>query len=367
MLWFKNRHDDHHHGLRVGSRARALTAKQRVHLYSELFLHLKNSTKLDVALTDMYEIYSDDGRKPRNKIALILKEILSGMAAGFSFAESLGPYLPEGEFFLISAGEKSSYLKESMTQAIRLIKGKQRLGAAMKKAFVYNTFLSLMMAAVLVVAAYYLIPQSMIMIKPEQLTGFAYATYAMSQFVVNYGIYALVVILAVIYLVRWAQPNYIGRHRVFLDNFWPFSLYRTVNGATFLVSLSSLMQANVQTGDALKELAEHASPYIKQRILAARSGLHQGEGLGSSLHLSGYKFPDPQAIRHLRILGSKSGVETAISQFADDWLEETISKTDTAADIAKNVGMILIFLLAGTVIGGTAMIQQASQSAMGIL
>lgn len=353
--------------LHVGSKARSLSTAQRLHLYSQLHLYLKNNHKLDVALTEMYNIYSEDGKKPRNKIALMMKEILTGMAGGFSFSDSIAPYIPEGEFFLISAGEKSSYLKEAMMQATRLIKGKQRIGASMRKAFVYNIFLGLMMVGVLVVAAFYLIPQSMIMIKPEQLTGFAYAVYAMSEFVVHFGIYTLVLILGFVYLVRWAQPNYIGRHRVMLDHVWPFSLYRTVSGATFLISLSSLMQANVQTGDALKELSEHASPYIKQRILAARSGLHHGQGLGESLHMSGYQFPDPEAIRHLRILGSKSGVEIAISHFADDWLEETISKTDAIADIAKNVGMVLVFLVAGVVVTGTAMIQRASQSAMGIM
>jgi len=355
------------HDVRVGLRARALSTNQRMRLYSQLHLYLKNNHKLDVALTEMYNIYSEDGKKPRNRIALMMKEILTGMAGGFSFSNSIAPYIPEGEFFLISAGEKSSYLKEAMMQATRLIKGKQRIAASMRKAFVYNIFLSFMMVGVLVVAAFYLIPQSMIMIKPEQLTGFAYAVYAMSQFVVHYGIYSLVVIIGLVYLIRWAQPNYTGRHRVTLDRFWPFSLYRTVNGATFLISLSSLMQANVQTGDALKELAEHASPYIRQRILAARSGLHHGQGLGESLHTSGYQFPDPEAIRHLRILGSKSGVEISISHFADDWLEEAITKTDTMADIAKNIGMVLVFIVAGVVVTGTAMIQRASLSAMGIM
>jgi hypothetical protein len=37
------------------------------------------------------------------------------------------------------------------------------------------------------------------------------------------------------------------------------------------------------------------------------------------------------------------------------------------ADIAKNVGMVLVFLVAGLVVIGTAMIQQASQTAMGVL
>lgn len=368
MAWFKRKsHEPGQDDLQVGSKTRTLSTTQRLHLYSQLNLYLKNNHPIEVALTEMYNIYSDDGKRPRNKIALMMKELLSGMAAGYSFSRSIAPYIPEGEFFLISAGDKSSYLQEALMQSTRLIKGKQRIAASMRKAFVYNIFLSFMMVGVLIVSAFYLIPQSMLMIKPEQLTGFAYAVYAMADFVVNYGIYTLALVIAFIYLLRWSQPNYIGRHRVFLDNFWPFSLYRTVNGATFLISLSSLMQANVPVDNALKELAEHASPYIKQRILAARSGLHHGQGLGMALYMSGYMFPDPQAIRHLRILGSKSGVEIAISNFADDWLEETITRTDSFADIAKNVGMVMVFLVAGVVLLGTAMIQRASQNAMGIM
>lgn len=354
-------------GVQVGSRVSSISTGQRLRLYNQLYIYLKNNHKLDVALSEMYYIYSEDGKKPRNKVALMMKEMLSSMAGGYSFSNSIAAFVPEGEFFLISAGEKSSFLKEAMQQAIRFIKAKERISGAMKKAFVYNTFLAIMMIGILVVAAVYLIPKSMIMIKPEQLTGVAYALYAMSRFVVNYGIFALGAAIAFMLLLRWAQPNYIGRRRLMLDNVWPFSLYRTVNGAIFLISLSSLMKANVQTGDALKELSEHASPYLKQRILAARSGLHHGSGLGESLHESGYKFPDPEAIRHLRILGSKSGVEVAISEFADDWLEETIKKVEDTAEVVRNVGMILLFIVAAVVVGGTALIQRASQSALGIM
>lgn len=367
-MWRRKREGAQHgNSLRVGSKSNVLSANQRVRFYSQLHLYLKNSHMLDTALTEMYGIYTDDGKKPRNKNALMVKEVLNSMASGLNFSKAIAPYVPEGEFFLLAAGEKSSYLKESMLQAVRLIRGKARIAASMRKAFSYNVFLSILMVAVLAVSAYFLIPMSMKAVKPEQLTGFAYAIYAMSQFVVNEGIYVLAVAIGMVILVRWAQPNYIGRYRVRLDRMWPFSLYRQVNGATFLISLSSLMQANVQANDALKELAEHAGPYIKQRILAARSGLHHGTGLGESLHMSGYQFPDREAIQHLRILKSQAGVETAIAEFADDWLEEAIKKTEAMADVAKNVGMVLIFVVAGVVVIGTAMIQRAAQSAMGIL
>lgn len=354
-------------GIRVGSKKGTLSTKQRLNLYSQLALYLRNNHKLDVALTEMYNIHSNDGQRARNKIALMVKEVLSNMAAGYSFSDSLAPYIPEGEFFLISAGEKSSFLERSMQQAIRLIQSQQRIAESVRKALVYNVSLGLMLAGVLVIAAYYLIPQSMVMVTPEQLTGFARAVYLMSEFVVNYGIYVLILIILLILLIRWAQPNYVGRRRIFLDNFWPFSLYRAVNGATFLISLSSLMQANVSASDALEELASNSSPYLYQRIMAARSGLHHGEGLGDSLHLSGYNFPDPDAIRHLRILGSRSGVEAAIEGFADDWLEETIKKTDATAEVVKTVGMVMVFAVAGVVIMGVGMIQFASQSAMGVM
>lgn len=367
LSFFKRDKNRHGSKVAVGAKRGTLTVKQRLNLYNQLALYLRNNHKLDVALSEMYKIHSEDGKRRRNKVALMLQDIAQNMAAGYSFSDSLAPYIPEGEFFLISAGEKSSFLERSMQQSIRLIQSQERIAESVKKALVYNVFLGLMLVGVLVVAAYYLIPQSMVMISPEQLTGFARIVYLMSEFVVNQGIYVLIFIILLILLVKWAQPNYIGKRRILLDNFWPFSLYRAVNGATFLISLSSLMQANVSASDALEELASNANPYLRQRIMAARSGLHHGEGLGESLHISGYNFPDKEAIRHLRILGSKSGVEVAIERFADDWLEETIKKTDATADIVKTVGMVMVFGVAGIVILGVAMIQYASQSAMGVM
>ena len=65
MGFFSKKSEIDEHDVHVGLRARALSTNQRMRLYSQLHLYLKNNHKLDVALTEMYNIYSEDGKKPR--------------------------------------------------------------------------------------------------------------------------------------------------------------------------------------------------------------------------------------------------------------------------------------------------------------
>lgn len=353
--------------VRIGKRQSYLSDKARIRFYSALNIYLKNGEKLDTALEEMYKVYSHDGKKTKGKLQLLIRDVLTKISNGNSFSYSMAEYLNEHEYFLLTAGEKSASLGDSLMQSIKLINGKKRMRAAVAGATVYNCFLFVLIVGLLVLTSLFLIPTITVNIDPNQFTGLAKLVYVVSDIVTSFGLLFLVLFFALFVGIRVSLPRYIGRTRVRLDRMYPYSLYRTVNGTTFLISISALLQAGVQLGAALEELEVFANPYMKQRIGAVKYGTAMGNSLGESLHISGYEFPDREAIQHLRLLGGRQGLDKAIASFADDWLEETIRKIESTGQVVGGLGVLLALLMGLVIILGTTQMQQVSQQAMGIL
>lgn len=343
-----------------------LAEPMRVQLYGQLEVFLKSAAQLDRALDEMYKVYSENGKQPRNRRALVVREILAYMSEGLSFAVGISRFVTEAEFFLLAAGEKSGDLPGAFRQCVRLIKAGRRVHAATREAYAYNGFLTVVLVAFLLFTSHLLVPQAMQLLNGKALVGLGNMIYVVSETITYAGPWALVIAMAGFLLYRRSKATYTGKRRIWLDRHWPYATYRMLQGTTFLISLSSLTSAKVSTGDALIELAEHASPYVAQRLLAARRTFNEGIGLGDALDATGYEFPDRDAITHLRILGSRAGVETAISQFADDWLTTSLERIEISAKVSRTVGLVFIILMVMVVLLGLYDIQNQARLALGV-
>ncbi|MGS1117396.1 type II secretion system F family protein [Castellaniella sp. UC4442_H9] len=348
------------------SKKSVLPDRMRMQLYGQLEVFLKSAAQLDQALDEMYKVYSENGKRPRDRRALVVREILAYMGEGFSFAIGISRFIPESEYFLLMAGERSGALPGAMRQCVRLIKAGRRISSARREAYAYNAFLLIIVVACLLTTAYLLVPLAMLWMKGAQLTGLGRLLYLLSEAVVYAGLPLLAISAAALWGFKWSKGHYIGPGRVWFDRHWPYATHRMMQGTTFLISLSALTSANVSTGDALDLLAEHASAYMRQRLVATRRAYDDGSGLGEALQATGYEFPDRDAIVHLRILGSRAGVETAITEFADDWLATSLERIEASAKISRIMGIVAVALLAIFIILGSNDMQQQARSALGV-
>ncbi|MFD2274651.1 hypothetical protein ACFS07_35730 [Undibacterium arcticum] len=72
-----------------------------------LTLLLDNGVILKVAVEKLYGVFSEEGKKPRNIIAMVCQDCLMGINDGKAISDVLFNWVSFDEYSLIQAGEKN--------------------------------------------------------------------------------------------------------------------------------------------------------------------------------------------------------------------------------------------------------------------
>lgn len=340
----------------------------RVEFYEAMTLLMENGVLLNDALKEMYKIASDEGRKPKKSLAIVIYDCMMGVAEGLPLSKAMSTWISSDECSLIAAGEKSGRLIDdeggpgAFSQAIKVITAKRDILGAIAMATVYPTFLGILATYLLNMVATQLVPKLAKTTNPATWEGPAALLYEIANFVTGYGKLALAAVLLVIAVIFVSFPYLRGNVRFYLDKVPPWSIYRMLHGSTFLLNVSVLLQSGIKLQDALELLSESASPWLKERIDAAKYGIGIGGNLGVALYKAGYDFPDKKAVQFLMILSNREGFEKALARFGDRWLASTIKKIQSVAKVALAVGVLLIGVLMLIVVAGAGGIQDAMQA-----
>ncbi|MEA9392190.1 type II secretion system F family protein [Acerihabitans sp. TG2] len=316
--------------------------KRRKRIYKSIAVMLKNEVQLQKALFRLYEIYSNGGKKKTNSVAIILLNCYQAVGSGDSLGTALGRWIPHHEASMLRAGEKGSRLIAQLNDLIDVLNTQGKMKGSIAKAVGYPIFLILSVGYLLYFISYKLIPPFAKMSNPASWEGNAKFLYELSMFITNYGIYLLIVVIFFVFLVMASFPYSFGSLRVWLDRIPPYSIYRTVIGASFLLSLSALVSSGVKLNVALAEIMQEASPWYKERVHAALFGINSGVKFGDALANSGYDFPDREAIQFIKAISDGGKLDLVLNDYAREWLEESVVKVDLMASVLFNVGIALV-------------------------
>lgn len=328
----------------------------RVEFYEGLKNLVENGVPTSKALSELYSVWSDGGKKKSVALAVICKELMAHMADGGHLSDALSRWAPHEEVSLLAAGEHAAKEAESFDDCIRVIAAKQRIRGALATAIIYPAFLTFPLSVLLWVISSKLVPAMVRVSDPATWSGAAYALYLLATFVSNYGIAFACFLVALAIAFTYSLPRWTKRFagaRILADKGPFYSTYRMVQGSTFLLNLAVLMRAGVPTNKALDHLEKYATPWLKDRIQGAQYGVRQGMQLGVALQNAGHGFPDKKAIQFIRILGEREGFDTSISRYAERWLENSIKRVSVFAEVAKNTMFIIIGLVMALIVVGT--------------
>jgi len=318
-----------------------ISAKQRKAIYNSLALLLESRVLLHEALTRLHGIYSADGAQLRAPRALMLDAWRSRIAEGESFAESIRAWVSPEEAALIAAGERSGNLRGAFNDAMKLIGAKGSIIGTIVIGLAYPLFLAGIIAGVLVLVSTMLVPVLARVAPPETWTGAAAALYALSQYVVNYGALTVAGAVIAVILIVLSLPRLGGNLRYRLDRYPPWSIYRAVLGASFLLNVSVMVRAGVGLLDSIELLSEHANPYMRERLDATIRGVSRGENFGDALLSADYAFPDPEAIGMIRAIAVTEGFDEALTRYADEWLDAVTQRVRATMAVTVIVGILI--------------------------
>lgn len=325
-------------GLAVAQFSLKSNKRQRHRLYRKLQGMLDMNEPLPRALERLWYNAADAGKKPQNGLAKVIRSWLDKNRTGMSFSDSVIGSLPMRDALLLRAGEESGHVANSLTGIIQVDESAQRMRGAIQKAIAYPVFMFLLLAGVLWMFGYNLIDPLRKVASPAMVAQMG-SLATVSDIIREYGLYILVVIAGGTVAMVMSLPVWKGKTRAKFDLYPPYAWYRIWQGAAFLLALSALMKSQVPLTRALEILEENGSPWLKERVYAARQEVLKGSNLGEALRVTGYNFPDPQIAVDLEILAERADVGKVLEMLTQEWLDEQTQNLEFQADIARSLGL----------------------------
>jgi len=318
----------------------------RKRLWSKLAALIRNGVPIKSALSTILERKTKAG-KGKEPDAIALTSWITELNNGKSISGCIDGWVSDEEKMLISAGEKSGNVLRSLESIGRIMTAKSSIRKAVISGISYPIFVLLVLFLFIYLFGYKLFPAFMKMIPLEKFTGIAY--------IVGYGSLASqhlllpVVILTIVFGVvfLYSLPKWNGRLRIKFDRYKPYSIFRIIQGSSWLIGFSALVQAGVRIEDAIIQMVRLANPWLKTRLRACLKELKSGRNLGEALLHSGYEFPDREIIDDLIIYSSLNGFEQSIETLGNEWIA---SSEEIIAGQMKVVGMVLLLLSIGTIL-----------------
>ena len=325
--------------------------RKRHRIWRKLEGMLKSNEALSRALDRLYQNVTEMGKYPNRPEAVALREWFVKDRAGISLAQAMSEWVPPGELYLIRAGEESGSLAKTLGFIQKMGLRSKQMKEAVQYAVGYPVFLFVLLGFVIWTFSINLIG-NMRQHAPPRVVDAMGPVVPFSDFVANYGLYIVVLVIITCIAIIISLPRWQGKLRSKFDMYPPYSWYRVLQGSGFLMGLSALLGAQVPLKRSLEILEEEGTPWIRERIGSARDNVLRGQNLGEALRRTGYKFPAPEVAVDLEILSERADVGAVIEMVADEWMEDQVEAMKHQAEQTRFWGMVLVALvIAGTMWG----------------
>ncbi|MDJ3765392.1 type II secretion system F family protein [Salmonella enterica] len=303
---------------------KTFNSSDRLMIYEDLTFLLDNNVKLEDAVKGMMENRREGTLRPRASV-YCLQEVAQALKQGKPLDVGLRRWIPRNEAAIIQSGVKEKRLADSLRRAIYLVLAVRDIWSTMLERLIQPLILFFSLVALACMMSWNFLPQLETLKPRDQWQGTLVWMAVISD---AFGQHLSLWVIGTLFIfawVYWSFGNLTSRARLFLDTLPPWSVYREIQGATFLLNFAALSRAQVKNEDALSQLSLHGSPWLRQRLNAANRLMKSGNSLGQSLAESGYRFPSRDAINRLKLLTQGDGGETIIDSFARNQLERTLA------------------------------------------
>jgi type II secretory pathway component PulF len=326
--------------LRIFFARQALTSSVRLRLYRKLSSLARTGMPLPRALEVLWRLASDHGNKPDRSLAVVIEAWREQVFDGRPFGQAISGWVPERESVIVEAGTQD--LAQSLDDAAMLIEESRKMMGAVFSAVTYPSFLFFLVGILLYIFSTEAIPAFAAVKPSDQWRGLAGVMATVAGAVRVGAVPVLVVVGLLLVAALWSLPRWTGEVRKRFDSLPPWSFFRLMTGASFLIALVAFLRAGVPVPEALRRLRAIGNPWLRERIDAALFYVNSGYHLGDALFNAGHNFPDREIVEDLRIYAAIGSFDEALSRLAQEWVRESITLLDSVGNSLKVVGMVLV-------------------------
>lgn len=323
------------------------SAQDRIEIYDDFRQYLLDGRGVRDTYQKLIDNYSRRGKKPGDAVAQILTECAENLGAGFGLADSLREWIPDQELSIIESCDLAGRPADGFVNAIDIASGTGRISGTVKSTVAVTAYLTLLTVGVVIMFCMMLVPVIIQAVPLSQWNGLQTAVYYFYLLISDWWWAMLLLFAGVILLIVWSLPRLTGRLRFFLDRFPPWSIYRRIHGAAFIMNVNAMDAAGIPMERAVATMkASTRSAWLYERLDALELAISSGEkNLGVALDATDYEFPDERAIVKLQSLFETRNSEGSLKRFAATWLERTVSSVERTGDRLRIVSLLLCGVL----------------------
>lgn len=250
-----------------------------------------------------------DSLRTQKMLSAIRSRVMEGYSLANSFAEYPSAF-PDLYRATVAAGESAGHLDLVLNRLAEFTESQQMSRSRIQQALVYPVILFVLTLGILAGLLGYVVPDIVEVFADtgQALPPLTVMIIAMSDFVVAWGVYVLLALVALVFglrrLLRIPSVRLSWDRRV-LHLPLVAKLSRGVNVSQFASTLAILSSSGVPLVDALRIAGEVVSnSWLKQKVEEARVRVSEGSTLNAALEKSGYF---PPMLLHMVASGESSG------------------------------------------------------------
>lgn len=311
--------------------------KARAAIYDKIKSLLSDSMSINKVVDKLLQRRSPDDYSPT---ACFLRHVNEELKNGRAFYETIIGWAESGEIMLIKASNEGGKLEEGFEKSVMLLKKLILMKSTVKKELFYPILLIIALCGLLFGFSNYMVPILINFSDPSTWQPSAQLLYSFSTFLTGNLPFILIAIFVLISLITRSLPKLQGRVRNILDHVFPFNLYKDIQSGLFLISMATLMKANITFRKSLDNLKNESSPYVQGQIEEIIDNVDSGMNNGDALNT---KFVGDIG-KDIADYASGSNIEDAMEKLADTAIDEKIEKITKGSATVRGIVILVIVL-----------------------
>lgn len=324
-----------------------LDMRTRLSFYRALAVYRRQNIKESAAFTNWWNITTARGQRNLSQpMAILIPVLLYRMHdLGERWQTAFKMWVPQTDALIFSASEHAG-LTSGIIDSLIADTLKQRAWARQFREAVFPPLVSAVaIVGILVAAGLVYFPALKKAMPNMRLVGGAADLQSLSDFLVAYGPILAIGLAAAPFIAIQVLRNATGPIRAALDFMPVFASYRQSSGMRFLLGVALLLQSGEKFIDALRILADGATPYARERIdaIIAFDNLRPADAMAAT----GYHWPDDATIEMLSLYIDQNDPETGIRIVVDDWYDRATERNAALARLASSIGQLVTWSIVG--------------------
>ena len=338
--------------------------KARTDMYNQLIALLSTGMPKTDAIRMSWDVASQEGKKPKEAVAIVLNDIILGMQNGMSMGQALKPWVPQEDVMVFEAIENSSNFVANLRDYLEMLEKKKKIKSTIIGGLIYPIMLVSMVIGIMTYFGKSIVPQIAQLLPMEKWTGPASFLRFMNDFALNMVTPVVLTVIILAITVSVVLPRWAARGRVFMDKLPIFSTYRMYTGISFLMSMASLIQGGMAPVQAIDRLRPSATPYVAYRLQKVKNQLLNGNNFGAALYRAGTGWPDNTMNLNIKIFAETQDLSAQLGKLSKSWIDQSQTNIGKTMNLLKTVAMLLVFLVIMGIVGGVYALQDQIASSV---